>query len=109
MDHTLEERFTPTRVGTSLSVKANPSSHPVHPHTRGVIRPVTVFPALLLGSPPHAWGHLDAFYHTSLAPRFTPTRVGTSLPCPVAPKVPSVHPHTRGDILAVTLWPSFPH
>jgi len=49
------------------------------------------------GSPPHAWGQLDAEGLTDAEGRFTPTRVGTiSLELNHLLLYP-VHPHTRGD------------
>ncbi len=51
-------RFTPTRVGNSLSGCHIVPGNTVHPHTRGeflVYRATMVMP---YGSPPHAWGIL---------------------------------------------------
>ena len=52
------------------------------------------------GSPPHAWGHFPVHVELVLAFRFTPTRVGTLSPETREPQHSTVHPHTRGDIVA---------
>src|SRR5947208_3237441 len=96
-------QFTPTRVGTSLSLSVSDLPRPVHPHTRGDIAfpPSLASPAS--GSPPHAWGHRRGHLSPPPRRRFTPTRVGTSAgPCIRLP-ASSVHPHTRGDISCVVI------
>ena len=55
----LLQRFTPTRVGTTLTD---------HRSSLGVS-----------GSPPLAWGQLKRFARRAVSLRFTPTRVGTTL------------------------------
>ncbi len=52
------------------------------------------------GSPPRAWGRDLRAPRGPPAPRFTPTRVGTSLHRLVAHRELPVHPHARGDELA---------
>jgi len=91
-------RFTPTRVGTLGQHLSAPRLDAVHPHTRGdiVFWGADEFPAY--GSPPHAWGHLSAPMKDLKGERFTPTRVGTLGRTPGPLIVPTVHPHTRGDI-----------
>ncbi len=76
----------------------SPSLHSVHPHTRGDIVPRSLCARRTRGSPPHAWGHLNAALGWLGVNRFTPTRVGTSSgSTPMLWQQP-VHPHTRGDI-----------
>src|SRR5579883_2030862 len=71
------QRFTPTRVGTTLALQECQFSCSVHPHTRGddVARHQELRGHI--GSPPHAWGRLpqNGLTHSR----------------------GSVHPHTRGD------------
>src|SRR5579883_1167420 len=72
------QRFTPTRVGTTLALQECQFSCSVHPHTRGddVARHQELRGHI--GSPPHAWGRRRASLGASRAHRFTPTRVGTA-------------------------------
>src|SRR5438876_1091420 len=49
------------------------------------------------GSPPHAWGQRHSKRSSDVFQRFTPTRVGTARYLPSMDRLPSVHPHTRGD------------
>ena len=74
--HFFVERFTPTRVGITVSVHTERRHHAVHPHTRGDYK--TNFVALFKksGSPPHAWGLLPALHAQRACRWFTPTRVG---------------------------------
>jgi len=90
-------RFTPTRVGTLARRISSRARSSVHPHTRGDIGIQMFLSSNWIGSPPHAWGHLQyrfpllqlvgspphAWGHyrdagaTGRDSRFTPTRVGT--------------------------------
>ena len=122
-------RFTPTRVGTIVSVRPLGSRRPVHPHTRGdneLLRQIVVAG---VGSPPHAWGQWSETNGRYLYPRFTPTRVGTMWsrrgccrpaavhptrvgtiqPGPRGDQAEAVHPHTRGDnvLAAGFVWATF--
>ena len=98
-DSLAQQRFTPTRVGTSRSATRPQRSASVHPHTRGDISGPTTTSPPPVGSPPHAWGHRELIDVTVEEWRFTPTRVGTSAIRPRQATASSVHPHTRGDIL----------
>ncbi len=115
----LGDRFTPTRVGTLPSAPHTPppeAVHPtrvgtlqpaptvevsdtVHPHTRGDIASGRRNWTAYAGSPPHAWGHCRMSSRLTTPLRFTPTRVGTFRLLSPATTSPSVHPHTRGDIV----------
>src|SRR5205085_1046028 len=92
-------RFTPTRVGTSWPNDGNVCSLSVHPHTRGDIPLPLRRHQASAGSPPHAWGHPATVSGRGPRRRFTPTRVGTSGSPRHTTSAPSVHPHTRGDIM----------
>ena len=78
---TLDERFTPTCVGTASGSSIFVSIPSVHPHVRGdgfrVIEPRTSVD----GSPPRAWGRLTDQRVDGQAGRFTPTCVGTACVC----------------------------
>ena len=105
-------RFTPTRVGTTVSKAARKSLSAVHPHARG-----DNFRFLLRlphqgGSPPRAWGQRHHGRPQPRCGRFTPTRVGTTTQIPRPSSAASVHPHARGDnaadILALGTTPGSP-
>ena len=92
-----EVRFTPTRVGTTSRDARRLHRRPVHPHARGDDERTHNVTARRCGSPPRAWGRLQRSHAAGRSPRFTPTRVGTTL-CGSAWRTrPSVHPHARGD------------
>src|SRR5438105_777647 len=69
-------RFTPTRVGKTVTRCGACSRVTVHPHTRGEDQSARLRHCRINGSPPHAWGRLNASYHLPTNRRFTPTRVG---------------------------------
>ncbi len=73
----LNERFTPTCVGTMPAIAGRDRTRAVHPHVRGDNGrdpPISV-PAS--GSPPRAWGQSGVETAQGAAIRFTPTCVGT--------------------------------
>ena len=49
-------RFTPTRVGKTLSFWRNCMPDAVHPHACGENRDLAADPPTLFGSPPRVWG-----------------------------------------------------
>ena len=71
-------RFTPTRVGTSNLHRMHRGRHgPVHPHTRGDISTAVLSAALSVH--PHTRGDIEPVLTDARSRiRFTPTRVGTS-------------------------------
>ncbi len=79
---------------------------PVHPHTRGdnLLGVAPLVP--VSGSPPHAWGQCWNLPATVLFLRFTPTRVGTIAVSRLGGTICTVHPHTRGDNVALGFEPS---
>ncbi len=70
-------RFTPTRVGTTLSFLPTCCSFPVHPHARGDNSTAFLRSVKYRGSPPRAWGQRR---RERTNEDFT-----------------AVHPHARGD------------
>jgi hypothetical protein len=78
-------RFTPTRVGTTTRSVAPRRASSVHPHTCGDNAIEGLNQQLNVGSPPHVWGQLNLGEALALNRRFTPTRVGTTLP--VSPSI----------------------
>ena len=90
-------RFTPTGVGTMVSVLGPPTPTPVHPHGRGDNYQCSARHGYGYGSPPRAWGQCRDMRHMRSLARFTPTGVGTMLVWLVWSLFPPVHPHGRGD------------
>ncbi len=90
-------RFTPTRVGTTLSSALSHIYLPVHPHARGDNYPSPRRLSVWRGSPPRAWGQRPPHPREACSSRFTPTRVGTTSPRGGHGEARSVHPHARGD------------
>ena len=94
-------RFTPTRVGTTQRGHGVFASHAVHPHARGDNSLDMARGEDKRGSPPRAWGQLGPPPLQEPGPRFTPTRVGTTISGSPAARWGTVHPHARGDNLVV--------
>ncbi len=90
-------RFTPTCVGTTLPSAHRRSLRSVHPHVRGDNRPASPRYRTGGGSPPRAWGQLRHARGKTAFRRFTPTCVGTTPITLLRMRLPSVHPHVRGD------------
>ena len=90
-------QFTPTCVGTKAASRAACAASSVHPHARGDDKYLAVVAYNSPGSPPRAWGRRGNRIRIFLQPRFTPTRVGTTLKSCLAMTRTSVHPHASGD------------
>ena len=80
---------------------------PVHPHVRGEETNPAVDKVNPHGSPPRAWGREGARPRDRQSVRFTPTCVGKSLRNSASIPRSSVHPHVRGEELALIdqAWP----
>ena len=90
-------RFTPTCVGTAVRLGFKRRRHTVHPHVRGD-GPITASDFDNdTGSPPRAWGRRVKLLLPLAEMRFTPTCVGTAPRRHAERRLPSVHPHVRGD------------
>ena len=87
----------PTRVGTR-SVPANmQSSQEDHPHACGDKFSVIYIRFFIPGSSPHVWGQVPFFAIVKHIFRIIPTRVGTSVNCPMSDRQQLNHPHACGD------------
>ena len=94
----LEGDGSPPRVwGQRWWRRSPPPPPPVHPHACGDNFQAATYASQVAGSPPRVWGQLDAGGDFHPAPRFTPTRVGTTVQRPRHVVVSSVHPHACGD------------
>jgi len=100
-DETMRLRFTPTRVGNTVSSMRNVGALSVHPHTRGEYYRELRDGARVDGSPPHAWGIRWENRRARELNRFTPTRVGNTITRVTLFATKTVHPHTRGEYVAV--------
>ena len=99
------DRFTPTGVGTIRSASRTANTCAVHPHGRGDNIEYLVNPNREYGSPPRAWGQYLHHRLVNVAPRFTPTGVGTITGRAASRYANTVHPHGRGDNLLALLIP----
>ena len=93
----LDERFTPTGVGTMPRCQTATSATAVHPHGRGDNDAVPPARGDRRGSPPRAWGQFSIRSGSCQRSRFTPTGVGTIPGHPSRRVYHTVHPHGRGD------------
>ncbi len=91
------QRFTPTCVGNTPSVRPCRRVAPVHPHLRGEYGVPRGPDSPRRGSPPPAWGILSAAEKKQLDTRFTPTCVGNTGGGSWRHRSTSVHPHLRGE------------
>ena len=96
-------RFTPTGVGTIMSITLSLRGLTVHPHGRGDNHPDPRTARAPTGSPPRAWGQSVNAPSISWYVRFTPTGVGTMLRRVGRCGSASVHPHGRGDNLGARM------
>ncbi len=90
-------RFTPTRVGKTHCQRRGSRERPVHPHARGENFFFRFLSPQKIGSPPRAWGKRLGVHIRADPGRFTPTRVGKTPASTGFTRVPTVHPHARGE------------
>ncbi len=95
-------------MGTALAACEAYDTTPVHPHRRGDGFSFSSSGFLSSGSPPQAWGRLNAGPANAPHTRFTPTGVGTASRSSNILKSLPVHPHRRGDGLHVSGAPPLP-
>src|SRR6266511_2141444 len=93
-------RFTPTRVGTTVSFSIFARFVSVHPHACGDDSALNARPSRKGGSPPRVWGRLCRCLLVRMRRRFTPTRVGTTRHEGFDKQSRAVHPHACGDDLS---------
>ena len=74
------DRFTPTRVGKTNRLAAPTRTNAVHPHSCGENFCLQILTHFGGGSPPRVWGKRVARFGRDGSSRFTPTRVGKTLP-----------------------------
>jgi len=94
---TVNGRFTPTGVGKRSAghrARGNPG---VHPHGRGEKVQGKLNRRAHCGSPPRAWGKVDALEAHWGRTRFTPTGVGKRRDARDPACAAKVHPHGRGE------------
>ena len=90
-------RIIPTRVGTSLPVKALAVCNKDHPHACGDKVQSLSLRRILRGSSPRVWGQVIYNNYLRTPNRIIPTRVGTRLKRIFTVQRIEDHPHACGD------------
>ncbi len=93
----ISHRYTPTCVGKTPFIVETASSYAVHPHMRGENGANGQARAVLVGTPPHAWGKLPTLLNFLTCSRYTPTCVGKTSRSTTVFRHSAVHPHMRGE------------
>ena len=96
------QRFTPTRVGKTIKKRREEQIVTVHPHAGGENKALEDIMSYEVGSPPRGWGKPYGSRKMGLLNRFTPTRVGKTLPSLLSDRTNSVHPHAGGENVTVS-------
>ena len=97
----IENRFIPTCVGNTAYHPDHLPLHAVHPHVRGEYSRPEAREKASAGSSPRAWGILHGIGPAGMADRFIPTCVGNTSIRVVSTPAASVHPHVRGEYVAL--------
>ncbi len=92
-----QRRFTPTRVGKTVSGSSWLLPPSVHPHACGEDRYLAGVWEVADGSPPRVWGRHAGRRRQHPLPRFTPTRVGKTVGRRGKGGTNTVHPHACGE------------
>ncbi len=103
------DRFTPTRVGNTDAGLPPTYNAPVHPHACGEYGAVCSQFAFQVGSPPRVWGIPLRGVVIQKRFRFTPTRVGNTIPLASIPLPITVHPHACREYNPSNLRLLLPH
>ncbi len=91
---------SPLAWGTRRRLRAPRAAISVHPHSRGELPRILYRAPEGLGSSPLAWGTPWAARLRQASTRFIPTRVGNSAPPSGTDWAHTVHPHSRGELVA---------
>ncbi len=94
-------RFIPTCVGNTAHVSIDDRALTVHPHLRGEHCRMRRRAVRKSGSSPPAWGTRLFRRSRPQDRRFIPTRVGNTRLPKFAPSECTVHPHPRGEHIAI--------
>ncbi len=92
-----DHRYTPTRVGKTLSLWSHRRSPSVHPHACGENAALPAGHKVPCGTPPRVWGKQRDRVPAERDDRYTPTRVGKTRCAPGAWPGRPVHPHACGE------------
>ncbi len=103
LQYQLNRRFIPTHVGNSIATDGVYSDKPVHPHTCGELFWFSYYLYSVTGSSPHMWGTLLTWTMSTFVDRFIPTHVGNSSLRFTIPIKQTVHPHTCGELIRVSM------
>ena len=107
-------RFIPTSVGNTRTSGTPGTSMAVHPHIRGEYLLISASFSAIGGSSPHPWGIRGSSELPRRLHRFIPTSVGNTGSYRRIRRLPSVHPHIRGEYICagmseVAVHGSSPH
>mgnify|MGYP000873046803 CR=1 FL=1 len=94
-------RFTPTPVGSALTVEYDDEAVTVHPHACGERDLHQSICERNHGSPPRLWGAPSKLAGGCVSPRFTPTPVGSATAFLTSHRDTAVHPHACGERVSV--------
>ena len=90
-------RFTPTRVGNTITCASSSEMRAVHPHACGEYDATGFTQMIWFGSPPRVWGIRSGVADVIGLFRFTPTRVGNTIRLTMTCRGWPVHPHACGE------------
>ena len=90
-------RFIPTCVGNTGRRRRTSLPPSVHPHVRGEYACLDTINRFINGSSPRAWGIHADLPGKGTAHRFIPTCVGNTWSGACTRRLPTVHPHVRGE------------
>ena len=96
-------RFIPTHVGVTCGPWIHWGVQAVHPHSCGGYRNAYMYGSNLGGSSPLMWGLQSERPNAALRIRFIPTHVGVTSPSPPYIGCSTVHPHSCGGYLSISL------
>ena len=100
--------FIPTDVGNSIRSSGAWAAMLVHPHGRGELQYPVRHSLVSNGSSPRTWGTRGKENDNRDRRRFIPTDVGNSLSRYPSVLSSLVHPHGRGELLAIIALASEP-
>ena len=93
----VHDRFIPTRVGNTASLKRLRGVYAVHPHACGEHQVSNEETIKAFGSSPRVWGTLFRVTGRITPIRFIPTRVGNTTAPRILARLNPVHPHACGE------------
>ncbi len=87
----------PTRMGTSIKMKAGLQMAKDHPHAYGDKNVFSLYSSNIVGSSPRVWGQEHRESKSGRTFRIIPTRMGTRCLIDLKKRLNKDHPHAYGD------------